>query len=438
MIRPLAFLGRHADILGNTGTLIGSGLVTSGMGFVFWFVVARLFDAHHVGLASAAVAAMLMLSTLGIAGLDALLVGELAARSEGRGADGRGGLLSAGVLAAFVSATALGLLFAAPIRWLSPGSNLGIFFAPGVGTYLLFALGVGLTGATYVFDRATIGLLRGGIQLLRNAVFSVVRLLALPLLLLPLFASQRMGEAIYGLWAVTTLVSLLLVLPRLLRSLRGESLAPAWAALMRLRSAAWGNHLLNLAQHGPSLLYPVIVALLVSPAVNAAFYIAWMLITFAYSLPVHLTAVLHAVGARDPDLLAEKLGVTLRLSGLAAAGSAVVLGLLADPLLGLFGPEYAAGAGAALRILALGVLPMAIKVHYFTLARITGFTRRAAAVGGALGLVELVAVYLGARSGSLGLMSWALLAVLVVEALLLAPVVIRYLRGAGRTMTARS
>lgn len=428
MKQRFAFLGQHREILSNTTALIGSGLVTSGMGFVFWFVVARLFDVHHVGLASGAVAAMLMLSTLGIVGLDALLVGELARRSRGSAPSPRGGLLSAGVLGAFVSATLLGLAFAVVMRWWLPNSNLGAFFAPGVTTYSLFALGVGLTGATYVFDRATIGLLQGGIQLMRNVAFSVMRLVALPLLLLPVVAAARMGEAIYGLWAATTLVSLLLVLPRLLRLLAGEGLRPDWPALMRLRREAWGNHLLNLAQHGPSLLYPVMVAALVAPAVNAAFYIAWMLITFAYSLPVHLTSVLQAVGTRDRELLAEKLGVTLKLSALAAVGAAIVLVPLADPLLRLFGPEYAEGAGAALRILALGVLPMAVKVHYFTLARIAEFTRPAAAVGGAVGLLELAAVYLGATAGTLGQMSWALLAVLALEAVLLIPVVLRFMK----------
>lgn len=423
------WLGRHNDILVNTVTLVGSGLVTSGMGFAFWLVVARLFDVEHVGVASAAVAAMLMLSTLGIAGLDALLVGELAARLKRPEAGSKGGLLSAGVLAAFVSATVLGWLFAAVMTWVAPDSNLGAFFDPGWSAYLLFAVGVGLTGATFVFDRATIGLLRGGIQLTRNVVFSVLRLLLLPILTLPFWATHRLGEAIYGLWAATTLVSLLLVLPQLLKFMAGDSLRPDWSALLRLRGEAWGNNLLNLAQHGPGLLYPVVVAALVAPAVNAAFYIAWMLITFAYSLPVHLTSVLHAVGARDRSLLAEKLRVTLRLSGLAALGTAVVLILLADPFLGMFGAEYAEEAGGALRILALGVLPTAIRIHYFTLARIAGFARQAALVGGLAGVVEVVTVYLGARTGSLSQMSWALLGVLTVEALLLAPVVVRFLRG---------
>ena len=36
------------------------------------------------------------------------------------------------------------------------------------GRTALFAVGVALTGVTMVFDQATIGLMRGGLQLWRN------------------------------------------------------------------------------------------------------------------------------------------------------------------------------------------------------------------------------------------------------------------------------
>ncbi len=422
---------RHDDIVVNTGTLVGSALATSGLGFAFWLLAARLFDPHHVGLASGAVAAMLMLSTLGVLGLDALLVGEIGARQGSTAPDRTvGGLLGAGVGASFLSSALLGVVFALVVRQASPESNLGIFFAPGWPAYVLFAVGVGLTGATFVFDRATIGLLRGGIQLTRNVAFSVLKLVALPLLLLPLFAGPRLGEAIYALWALTILVSMVMVLPRLLRAVPWASLAPDWRALLRLRAAAWGNHLVNLAQHGPGLVAPVLVAALVAPAVNAAFYVAWMLIVFAQSVPAHLASVLHAVGSQGRQLLSEKLQVTLRLSALASVATAVGLALLADPLLRIFGASYAEVAAPALRILALTVMPLAVKIHYFTLARITGFTQTAAVLGFVFGAGELAAVYLGARTSSLSVMSWALLAVLVLEALVLLPTVLRFVRRA--------
>lgn len=411
----------NRDIVANAASLVGSAAVTSGLGFAFWLVGARLFAPESVGLASAAVAAMLMLSTIGVLGLDALVISEIG-RHLGAGDRARAGrLVSAAVLGSFATSGGLGLAFALLAPALS--ANVAAFFAHPAAP-ALFALGVAATGATYVFDRATIGFLAGGIQLARNVWFSLLRLLLLPTVLwVPVAVPAELG--IYGLGAIVTLVSLALVLPAALRLLPGRELAPDWGVLGRVGGSALRHHLLNVAQHGPGLAMPVLVVALFEPAVGAAFYVTWMLIVFAQSVPVHLTTVLHAVGAHDVGVLAEKVRTTLRLSLIAAAAVAVGTLVLGEPVLRLFGAHYADAAAGALRVLALTVAPAAIKVHYVALARVRGFTARAALVTGALGAVELIAVVWGARSGSLTVTSWWLLAALALEALLLAPVVLR-------------
>jgi O-antigen/teichoic acid export membrane protein len=135
----------HRDLIDNTVSLVGSAAVTSGLGFAFWWVAARLFDADAVGLASAAVSAMLLLSTLGVFGLDALMLSEI---PRARATAGR--LTSTAVIAAFVSSALLGLAFAAARRTFS--ENLRAHFALA-GATAVFALGVGLTAPLRVRPR---------------------------------------------------------------------------------------------------------------------------------------------------------------------------------------------------------------------------------------------------------------------------------------------
>ncbi|MFN2199238.1 MAG: hypothetical protein ACK2UW_24180, partial [Anaerolineales bacterium] len=52
-------------ILSNAGTLVGTQAVTSGLGFIYWWVAARLFAVDAVGFASAAISAMMLLGNLG-------------------------------------------------------------------------------------------------------------------------------------------------------------------------------------------------------------------------------------------------------------------------------------------------------------------------------------------------------------------------------------
>jgi len=86
-------IAKHSILLGNAGSLFGTTVVTSGLGFVFWWVAARVFSPAAVGLSSAAISAMTLLGTGCILGLGTLLVGELP-RQPGKAAS----LISAALL----------------------------------------------------------------------------------------------------------------------------------------------------------------------------------------------------------------------------------------------------------------------------------------------------------------------------------------------------
>src|SRR5579864_3579031 len=67
----------------NAGSLIGTTAVTSGLGFVYWWVAARQYAPEAVGLASATVSTMLLLGSISMLGLGTLLITELP-RQPGR------------------------------------------------------------------------------------------------------------------------------------------------------------------------------------------------------------------------------------------------------------------------------------------------------------------------------------------------------------------
>ena len=146
---------KNKDMLDNAGSLFAAFVITSALGFVFWALAARLFNPHAVGFGSAAVSAMTVLSTIGMFGLNTLLVGELPQRKS------KGALVSAALVIAGVCSLLLGLGFAlvAPVF----SRNFAGISSPG--HLALFVSGVTIIGVTLVFDDATIGLMRGQLQL---------------------------------------------------------------------------------------------------------------------------------------------------------------------------------------------------------------------------------------------------------------------------------
>ncbi|HEY5989072.1 MAG TPA: hypothetical protein VIV12_22235, partial [Streptosporangiaceae bacterium] len=187
---------RHHDLLGAASSLVATTGVVSVLGFGYWAVAARLFSQQAVGYGSAAVSAITLLGTIGMLGLGTVLIGELPRRSP------QAGLLSAALLTSGLGSLVLGLGFAV----LSPRFSGRFGDISGTpGQIMLFAAGVMLTGGALVFDQATIGLMRGGLQLSRNLVFAIAKLLALPAAAFIL--RDQFGTGITLSWVVGTALS---------------------------------------------------------------------------------------------------------------------------------------------------------------------------------------------------------------------------------------
>lgn len=412
----LRFWQAHRDLLDNTASLLGTTVVTSGLGVAFWAVAARLLSPESVGYGSATVSAMTLLGTVGMLGLGTLLMGELPRRTQGRP-----GLISAALLAAAAGSLLLALLFAVLASTLYDGFE---WMTGSVELALLFCLGVSATAVTLVLDQATIGLLQGSLQFWRNVAFSVAKL-AILLGAVFLVGEDRYGTVITASWLLGILASVVVVAWLIRR--RGASVLhrPHLMGLKRLGRQTLAHTWLNLAFQVPRLLLPVLVAVSISASANSSFYIVWMLAGVLYMLPTQLSTVLFAVASAEPERLASQVRLTLKLSVALGLPAMLVLGGGASWVLSIFGPTYAESASVPLQLLVLGYLPLVPKVHYVAVCRATGRLLLAAAVMTAAAALEITATLVGGQLAGVTGVCAALLLSFVVEAIIMLPVVWR-------------
>ena len=411
--RLKAELVRNREVLTNAGAMMGTVGVTALLGAGFWLIAARQFSAPTVGVGSAAVSAMMLLGYLATAGLGTLLMGELPRRdSEHRG------LLNAALVVSGGIGLALGLAFAylAPLLVgdLEPLSET-------VAAAVVFAIGVGLTGATAVLDQALIGLLRGGLQLIRNVVFSAVKLVAL--ILAGVAIADAGGAWIYAAWTAGIAASLL-VLYRFYIHRGDDRLRPPLrhcSATMRVEAAT--HHVYNLAIRAPDLVLPLIVVSLLSAESNASFYIAWMIASFGFMVPVSLSSVLFAVGSGDNERLHDRYRLSIGLSAGLGLVINLVLLIAGGTILGLFGKSYESQALLTLHILALGVFPEMIKAHFLSISRVERRIPQTIPLVIGATVLELAGAVAGALLGDLALVAAGWLLAVCVEALVMAPTV---------------
>lgn len=386
------------DVGRNAVSLYGTTIITSLLGFAYWWAAARLLPVTEVGAASAAISAMQFLATFCMVGLNTLLIGELpgTARRDQRA------LINTAALACIVIATAVGY----PTALLLGHGSASL--APVLGGPLraaVFAVGVAVAAVAVVLDDASIGLLRGSAQLRRNTLFAVLKLATIPLL--AVLWTRAQGAQLYVGWLLCTVVSLVFLRRRLVD--RGP--AAPWGAVhagrrldlrlvRRHGRLALSHHWLNVAVQAPRLVLPVIAAVVVGTRATASLYAAVLLVGFATIIPYHLSTVLFAVRPGDAAALRRQLRFTLSCSTAVALVSGPALALLAGWLLRLYSPAYV-GAREAFCILAFTTLPAAVKSHYVAVARVQGLLTRAAYLCTAGAALEIAAATFGAYHGGI-------------------------------------
>ncbi|MBN1564775.1 MAG: hypothetical protein JXA10_13090 [Anaerolineae bacterium] len=406
------------DILVNTVSMIGTIGVTSGLGFVYWWVASQLFDQDEVGFASSAISAMMLIGSIGLMGMGTVFVSQLPQHPEQAGA-----LIFTAVTVAAIISGVFGFLFALAAPYLSADlSDLS-----GTPTsILIFAVGVSAAGVGIVLDQALIGLLRGGLQLRRNVILGIVKLIIL--VGFGWVTISWLHMPIYSSWMLGILISLVMTA---LAFWRQHLVEPPFRfnlhLLDGLGQSALTHHIINLMFEAPARTLPVLVTILISTEATASFYFAWLIVALVFASADALTFVLYAVGVKDESILAQKMRMTLSLSFTAGAVGSLGLLILAHPLLSIFGGTYASDAAWCLRILGLGVFGIIIKDHYTAIKRIYHQTTEAAialtlATGLELGLASVGMLLNGLTGLALG---W--LAAVVIEALFMGPTVYRVL-----------
>ncbi|HJU00619.1 MAG TPA: lipopolysaccharide biosynthesis protein [Actinomycetes bacterium] len=410
-------LSGQRQLLTVAASLVGTQVTTSVFGFVYWSLAARTFPVASVGLAAAAISAMNFLGTIGVLGLGTLLISELPRHPR----QDWPFLTRTATIASGAAGAAFGLVFAMLAGRFSHGLAL---LGATPWSALLFALGVALTAATMVLDQAVLASGRGGLQLARNVVASAVKTVLLVGTALMALGS---GMVIYATWTAGLLLSLWTIR----RVLSGPRLRQ-WADLHLLRglgAAAGSHHALNLALQAPTMVLPLVVAVILSPTETAYFSTAALVCGFVSVLPFALTIALFASSAQDETAAMERMPSTLAVAGVTSTIGILVLLASAPYVMRLFGADYAANGVVVLRVLALGGLPLVIKDHYVALRRVQNRTGRAARVALVGTAFELGAATIGGILYGLTGVCVAWVAMLAVEALLLTPAVAHALHG---------
>jgi O-antigen/teichoic acid export membrane protein len=374
---PLASLVAHLrdPLFLNAYALGLSGVITSGLGVVYWAVAARLFPADVVGVNASLLSLVTLLAS----------VSQLNLRSGfGRFVPVAGSRTSTLIRWGYVSAIGLALVTGIGLVVLianAPSLLEGIEVTPLLAW--LFPLAVVLWTAFLVQDHALVALRRTAIVPIENGVFALAKIL----LLFPL-ASVVTAYGILVSWVVPTAIAVVVVsgwlLARLVPRAQREAAEAAAAGepdgdgsvtaggVARYIGADYAGSLLAI---GSTSILPVLVLGALGAASSAHFYMV-NLIAMATQLVPSVLATSLLVEVASSNATFERDGRrVLRQLAVLLGPIVVVLVVFAEPILGIFGPSYAAEGATALRLMALAGIPYALINLAFIRLRLEGRVR---------------------------------------------------------------
>jgi O-antigen/teichoic acid export membrane protein len=411
---------RH--LLRSAYSLLANTAITSALGMVFWVAAARLYTTVEVGRDTVLISVMIEISTV-----CQLNMGNGIARFlpnfGKRSARALGGV--------YVLTAAVALLVGTAFVLVAPNVSHQLSYLGGETTLALgFVAALTLWGLFALQDAALTATRQAPYIPVKNGVFGVLKLIALPLLLA--------SGAINGVFLAWALPMALLLVPVNLLVFRRAIPAHLASGIRESSIARIGrrrvvrflaqDYLASIFTQATLTVLPLLVIAILGATQSAYFAMPFTIVlafdTFAYSA----CSSLVVEGTLQHESLQTLTGVFTRRV-LALLMPAAALLALAAPLVMLpFGRAYVEHGAAALRLLLCGSVFRAVTALFSAVSRAQGRGTRLALVELALLVLVLGAAIPLAHSHGIDGVAIAWLGANAIICLAVVPLLVRFLR----------
>ncbi len=373
----------------NSIYLILTMAAMAGFGFIFWLIIAKLFSANEIGIATAILPTTTMIAIGSLFGLDSSIVRFLNSKEN----------KNQFVRSAFFLVTIMSIIGSVVFGLFS------YFFSPSISEFFTnntnYFVFVGLTVFT------TINLFADAIYLANKKTaftFVVTTSHSFLRMIFPFLFMDYGAAGILLAAMLAQIVGLFLnvfVLQRTWQYFEGVSIS--LASLGGIWKFTTHNYLASLLNLLPYSIVPITILDSIGEAESAYFYIVTMISNLMYVIPNATTQSLFAEGSHNEDNVITELKKSIIFISVFIVPAILIIYFTAHFLLGFFGEDYAQSGASLLIMLAFTTIPYSIIIIAKAIFKVTKKSHYLLLCAALVAVLEISLVYYFISYGLIGI-----------------------------------
>ena len=321
---------------------MASTFMLGGLGFVFWIIIAHLYKAENVGIATTLISIMTLLTSFTLLGLSSSLNRYLPKSTN------KNELINSSFVLVTIITLLASTIFLLGLQVFSPQLlflQTNIFYSISFIVFIIFCSWNNLVDSIFMAFRSASNIF------MKNSVISVLKLL-LPLAFIALGA--------YGIFASAATALALGVLAALVVLILKFKIRPSISmniSLMKETSTySFANYITGFMFNMPSLVLPVIILNVLSAKYAAYYYIASMIQNILQIVPLAAAQALLTEGAYNEAELKKHVKKALITIAVILIPIIAIVVFWGNLLLQFFGKSYASEAFQFLQLYSVSTI----------------------------------------------------------------------------------
>lgn len=341
----------------NSVYLMLSTGIMAGLGFFFWMMVARLYSAEQIGLATTMISVIALITSFSLLGLDIGLIRYLPKSIR------KNDLINTCFSVTALATLIVLIIFLFGLETFSPKL---LFIKENLYYISLFILFAVFSTSNSLVDNIFIAFRNAKFILIKNTIFSVLKFVS-PFFLVSLGAygifSSYMAALVVGF-----AVSFVILIAKF--SYKPRLIFYKQSTLMEIGRYSFGNYIAGFFGSLPTMILPLLITNMLNPETTAYYYMAMMIVSLLFIIPGATTQSLFAEGSHNEEELKQHIRKAIKIIASLLIPAILIIILFGHYILLVFGKDYSTEGLRFLQILALSGIFASVNSVYGTILRV--------------------------------------------------------------------